>query len=176
MLRLISWLLLFLLLTSCSSRSESQPKGWIFDLSEFVENIAAEYTGRTAIKKIQINGNIEEKEVKLDLAKELGPLERSDVNILSLMDRYRCDTVFFMTDSVKITHEALDDKLRTRRIEVIKRGNEVSRIYVHNSYKSLISSSEETIEWKSDGKYYLTKTDKSVFRDPTNLNIEVVVR
>ena len=171
--RLFIIFLSLMLLVSCSSGGESQPKGWIFDISDYVSELSSGYENKKVLKRVTVNGEVEEKEIDFNLELELGPLVRSDVNILSLMDRYKCDTLNITRDSLRIVHVALDSKLRTKRIEVEKSNDRVGRIYVENSYQSLISSSEETIEWVPNKRYHLSKEDNSMFRDPVRLDIDI---
>ncbi|MFD1631481.1 hypothetical protein [Pseudopedobacter beijingensis] len=159
--RLLPIFILFL--SSCKSgdKTPGQHELSYFNIKGYFEKEADKLSNLnpTVHKNISYNKQVEEKEVKIeDWHQEFALFIDSDINKSSWRRSYRKDST-----SYKTTYTALEDKLRTRKIEIsFDTENRPLHFKIENNVSNYLYDSHEVLEYIPDSLYRINKFQKVV--------------
>lgn len=170
-----------LLLISCQSQSEQNASAKAFepvyfDLKGYFEQEVdrLENADMTVRKRVSVDDKSEEKELNsLDFAQELEVFTKSDINRPDWVGKYQVDSVFQNNELAKIEYQALDEQLRTRRINVEFANGSVAKIFVRNGGNSKVAGSEQELTYLPDSGYTIASRQYTVLAKDDHLQIEV---
>jgi len=144
-------------ITSCadtSKEAEVQEFSY-FDIKGYFEKEVAKLSVENPLvyKEVYKNRQKEAKEVAInDWQKELSLFIESDINKPSWKNSYS-----FERSDDTVIYRALEDELRTRKIEIIKIGEKVLSIYIENSASNELYKSNEQLFYFPDSLYRIIK-------------------
>ncbi len=166
---------------SCSSQEHqtSQLKDHqavFFDLDAYFDSEMKRLSGSDlALTKV---ANLNGKEEKiapqiLDYQEELKVFRQSDINRLSWLDKYQSDTLSEAGKITKIVYTALEDKLKTKKIEILYDKDAVSSIAIENSSSSLVASGRQKLMYQPQSGYSIDNEQKILFGNKRHLHVAV---
>lgn len=143
-------------LSSCTYPTASKSEdATYFDLKGFFEkeSLRLNKMKQPIQKTVSRNGIQETKAVQTDWAKELSLFTESDINKSAWKNSYLKRT----KKSGIIEYIALEDKLKTRRIEISKSGTRIKSIRILNRTSNFLYKSTETLAYFPDSIYVINK-------------------
>jgi len=170
-----------LLFFGCQSQNEQTPKDTAFDPNYFdLKGYFEEEIDRLqradapVRKRVVVNAQSEEKTLDtLDFEQELEVFVESDINEPDWLDKYQVDSTFQNNRLTRLTYQALDEQLRTRRLEINFADEQVERIDVLNSGTSRVAGSEQQLTYLPDSGYTITSRQYTILSKDDSLRIEV---
>ncbi len=170
-----------LLLAGCQPKSEQTPENQAFEPAYFdlkgyfgqeIEHLAN--AGTMVRKRVYVNGKSEEKTPDaIDFEQELEVFTESDINRPDWLDKYQVDSVFQNNELTKITYQAKNEQLRTRRIDVEFANGKVAKIFVRNGGNSKVAGSEQELIYLPDSGYTIASRQYTALSKDDSLKIEV---
>ena len=154
---------------------EQSPKAF-FDLVKFFDNEVKRLNSANIlpVKKANLNGREEEaRPDELNYTEELQIFSQSDINRPSWIDKYQADTTFLSGSPERITYTALEEDLRTKKIEIVFDRKEVVSVSIENSTTSLVASDVQKLLYQPATGYSIENQQKIVFSNERRLRIEV---
>ncbi len=128
-------------------------------------------------KKVAINGEIEQKQIdSLNFDRELKVFIQSDINRPDWVGKYRIDSVWQNNKLSELHYQALDDKLRTRQIDIIFNDGEVSKIFIENGGTNIVAGSEQELTYLPGQGYTIKSRQYTALSKDKELSIEVRFR
>lgn len=126
-------------------------------------------------KKVTLNDKVEEKQFDhLDFAVELAVFEQSDINRRDWMDKYRADSTFVNSTLTAIRYTSLDNKLRTRQLDVEFEQNKVSKIHILNGAKTMVAGSQQELTYLPTEGYFIQSLQHTAISKDRVLRIDVM--
>ena len=120
---------------------------------------------KTPTKTVSVDGKAEKKTLeKINWEKELSVFAAADINKSSWQDKYRIDTMATI-NAVNIAYTALDDKLKTRLINVKLNNDVVEFISIDQLSDNMIYNSKKTLTYSPKKGYTLENRQKARFLD-----------
>lgn len=170
-----------LLFFGCQSQTEQTPQQTAFDPNYFdlkgyfeQEIDRLQQANMTVRKRVTINDQSEEKTLDtLDFEQELEVFVESDINEPDWLDKYQVDSSFQDNQLTKLEYQALDEQLRTRRLEIAFANDQVKRIDVQKGGKSQVAGSEQRLTYLPDSGYTITSRQYTILSKDDSLRIEV---
>ena len=125
-------------------------------------------------KTVVINQESETKQIDaIDYEKELKVFSNSDINKMAWFDKYSIDSLYDNNQLQSISYQALDEMLKTQKINIAFQSNEVSQIEIENKTKSFIAASDQKLIYTPSSGYSIqTKQEMAVGKDK-EIKIEV---
>lgn len=125
-------------------------------------------------KKVMLNDKVEEKQPdRLDFATELGIFVESDINRRDWMDKYHADSTFVNSTLTAIRYTSLDNKLRTRQLDVEFEQNKVSKIHILNGAKTMVAGSQQELTYLPTEGYFIQSLQHTAISKDRSLKVEV---
>lgn len=135
-----------------------------FDLELFVDDYIK--TGKVnfdVTKKVTLNGKEEIQELKnYNINLELELLKKFNINKPSLGGKYEVTEDTDGGEDVTI-YTAIEDDLRTEKLEVRRSENEVVYIKVEADQKSILSDNKQSVIFAPEKSYHLISEDNNRF-------------
>lgn len=159
--------LLICVISACNSnkQADSAEVKYFFDLKGYFDDQAKILNEKykTPTKTVSVDGKAQKKELeKIDWEKELSVFSSADINKSSWQDKYRADTMATI-DAVNILYTALDDKLKTRLINVKMNNKLVEFISIDQLSDNMIYNSKKTLTYSPSKGYTLENKQKARF-------------
>ena len=170
--------LLLLLATACiettppEAPNAPQP---FFDLSDYIEGQIEQWQALPSVtKSAYVNGEESTRTLsEVDFREELAVFTRADINRPAWIDRYAIDSVSQTDGHTLLRYRALDEDLKTRRLEVYQREGVVTRIEIENRTDSPIASTQQFLTYEPLRRYEIRSTQQVVLLDSTVLRVVV---
>jgi len=169
--------LLILVVSACTSneKADTEQVKYFFDLKGYFDEQAEILNEKykTPIKTVSVDGKAQKKELKkIDWEKELSVFASADINKSSWQDKYRADTMATI-NAINVAYTALDDKLKTRLINVKLNNDVVEFISIEQLSDNMIYNSQKTLTYSSKIGYTLENRQKARFLDEHLYEINV---
>ncbi len=154
-------------LSACHSneQADTEQVKYFFDLKGYFDeqiNLNNEKYN-TPTKTVSVDGRAEQKQLeKINWEKELSVFTSADINKSSWQDKYRIDTMATI-NAVNIAYTALDDKLKTRLINVKLNDDIVEFISIDQLSDNMIYNSQKTLTYSPNVGYTLENRQKARF-------------
>jgi len=165
--RFIKIFLLIFVLSACNSneQADTEQVKYFFDLKGYFDEqskiINEKY--KTPIKTVSVDGKAQRKQLKkIDWEKELSVFASADINKSAWQDKYRIDTMATI-NAVNVVYTALDDKLKTRLINVKLNNKLVEFISIDQLSDNMIYNSKKTLTYSPESGYTLENRQKARF-------------
>lgn len=156
-----------LLILSCKQADTVVYSGNYFDLKGYLEKQELRLKGALVDKTVSKNSDTERRQMKIrNWSSELSLFSASDINKPAWKDSYKKTT-----SANKIIYVALEPKLRTRSIEIIKQGNQVKSIVIINRSDNTLYSSAEHLEYFPDSLYRIEKKQNVILIGTNNYTV-----
>ena len=155
-----------ILLSSCTSDQKDVQELRYYDIKGFFEKEVAKFSkSNPAVDKTTShNAENEQKVLKIDnWQQELALFTASDINKSSWQDAYRVDSL-----ENKVVYTALEDKLRTRKIEIDFVNKQPSKFTIYNNVANYLYQSEEQLTYYPDSLYSISKKHDVVLLGENN--------
>jgi len=156
------FILLFMFVSSCSSREEMKNKTTFFDLKGFFETEVKRLTIQKSLvnKSVRQNDQTEIKNnVSVNWENELALFIASDINKSAWSDSYKLSG-----DSAHFNYVAIDTNLRTRLIEIkLDQDGRAVFIKIKNITQSKLYESSEELTYIPDSIYSINKNQSVRF-------------
>jgi len=169
--------LLIFIVSACNSneKADAEQVNYFFDLKGYFAEqskiINEKY--KTPIKTVSVDGKAQKKKLKkIDWEKELSVFAAADINKTAWQDKYRVDTMATI-DAINVLYEALDDKLKTRLINVKMNDNLVEFITIEQLSNNMIYNSKKILTYAPNGGYTLENRQKARFLEEHLYEINV---
>ena len=165
--RFIKIFLLILIISACNSneQADAEQVKYFFDLKGYFDeqiNINNEKY-KTPTKTVSVDGKAQKKQLKkINWEKELSVFASADINKSSWQDKYRIDTMATI-NAVNVAYTALDDKLKTRLINVKLNNDVVEFISIDQLSDNMIYNSKKTLTYSPNEGYTLENRQKARF-------------
>lgn len=128
-------------------------------------------------KKVTINGAEEQQNLEqIDFQQELQVFAQSDINRPNWLEKYHADTTFFNGHPSRILYKAMEEKLRTRLIDIEFEQNTVSKITIQNGGKSIVAGSQQELIYLPQSGYLIKSHQTTALSKDKDLSIEVRFR
>ena len=128
----------------------------------------------SVVKIVAINDQTETKTLAaLDFRNELNVFLQSDINRPDWFDKYRVDSIRQNGQLSALHYEALDNKLRTRAIDVVFNSQKVMEIRIKNGGQTLVASAVQDLVYQPDRGYSIVSRQHTALAKDKTLNIEV---
>jgi hypothetical protein len=123
--------------------------------------------GSRAKKVVLANGKHEEQIVhSINFQQELSVFSESDVNRPAWSDKYVVDTAFNEQRQISHLHiKAIDEKLKTHKIDIDFKNTFVTRILIENNSSSSIASSSQVLIYEPRFGYSIESNQKVAMSD-----------
>lgn len=173
------------LLNACQSASEQADQApeemplAFFDIKGYFskEKERLVQTQPAVTKKVAINGETEEKKLdSLDFGRELTVFIQSDINRPDWVEKYRIDSVMQGNKLTELHYQALDDKLRTRQIDIIFNNDQVNEIHIEKGGTNIVAGSEQELTYLPGQGYTIKSRQYTALSRDKELSIEVRFR
>lgn len=151
-------------------------KNIYFNLKEFLDLEKERLSSVSPFSKtVFVNGEKEQKEIKyLDFEKELKPFYDSDINRPAWSDKYKIDSVFQKGNQLhSLVYVATDEKLKTRRLSIDFKDNEVVLIDINNASKSSVANTFQVLTYDPTSGFTIESTQDVSFMDENKFRIEI---
>lgn len=176
MKRLRIWFLLFLLLFSaCDSFMHKAGVGQniFFDIKGYFDGEVQRLSSKGKARKIVVAGGKKEEKIIdcVDLKKELAVFADADINRPAWSDKYVADTTFGeQNELLQVQIKAVDQMMKTQRIEINFSNSAVSKITIENNSSSSMATSSQSLVYEPEVGYSIeshqkvTMTNDQVFQ------------
>ena len=173
-------LLYFLIFAACDdsfTQSTEVGRKTFFDVKGYFNNEAQRLSSKGKARKIvATDGKQEERIIDCtDLAKELALFAEADINRPAWSDKYVADTVY--SEQHELLHMqivAVDETMKTARIEIDYSNREISRILIENKSFSSMAYSSQFLVYEPKVGYSIESYQKFSMRD--DQKFQVIVR
>lgn len=158
-------LLITALFFACSpSSTPKSNQNTFFSLKDYFEAASTQLGTIKEVKKIVAIDGVEESKTlnNLDINKELKIFKDCDINKTAWLEKYKVDTIL-KNNEYEVNYTALDDKLKTKKINIKFNKKEPTNISIHRLYQSLISESEQLLNYQVNVGYSIESKQKVVF-------------
>lgn len=159
---IIKWLPLFLISGLFSCKPDIKDTGSrYFDLKAYFKKDCPrlDHKSPQVTKTVGYNGNTETKKIRVkNWEKELELFSGSDINKPAWRQSYNVQE-----DSTQLTYTAKTPDVRTRLIQIKKRGDAVKSIYIINQESNILYQSTEKLTYVPDSLYQIDKLQKVKF-------------
>lgn len=181
----LAFLVLAVLLSACQPGSEQaestveEAPSVFFDIKGYFAKAQKQLNqAQPAVtKKVAINGESEEKQLdSLNFKQELEVFIQSDINRPDWVDKYRIDSVLQSNKLTELHYQALDDKLRTRQIDIFFNNSQVSKIFIENGGTNIVAGSEQELTYIPGQGYTIKSRQYTALSKDKELSIEVRFR
>ncbi len=155
---------------------KEKPQSPFFDIKAYfqkeTERLQSE---QPPVKKtVTIGGEKEEQSLdQLDYEKELIVFQDSDINRTSWWDRYDIDSTFNEGQLSAISYSALNENLKTRRVELQFSNAEVQAVFIENETNSLAVNFFQQLRYLPGKGYSIYTRQKVTLSAPEEMKIEV---
>lgn len=153
---------LLLFISACQEISTpaqpSEKTNIFFDLKGFFQEEKAVLEKRNSFKKIvSINGVSEEKDLStLNLDNELSIFMASDINKPAWSDKYKIDSIYGADNQLaQIKYHSLDESLKTKKINIDFKNNNVSKVAIEKSTDNAVAQSKQYLTYTKDKGYVI---------------------
>lgn len=180
-MRFLLTLLLFISLLSACTSDESIDNNtmtdtYFFDLSEYFNEQVTDLQEVNIQKTASING---EEEVQMiaqpDFEQELQLFIASDINRISWLDKYDVDSLQTANGELKqLTYTALEDKLRTRKVVIDFKQDEVTYIKITNATDNVIAQTKQELNYTPRKGYNIKSFQDILFSNPRTMEVKVL--
>ncbi len=179
--RILFFLMITILLNACQPSAKQQAADQamplaFFDLKGyFQKEIQRLNQEKPAVTKtVAVNGKSEEKRLQtLDFKEELGVFIQSDINRPDWTDKYRIDSTLQDGQLAALRYQALEDKLRTRKIDIHFFNGKVSEIHIINGGNNIVAGSEQELTYRPRQGYNIRSRQYASLSKDKELSIEV---
>lgn len=147
-----------------------------FDLSAYFAQEIESLTQQTEVKKsVSINGQEEEKVIKKpDFSQELSVFIKSDINRTAWIDKYQVDSIFNeQKELTQLTYSALEEKLRTRKVEIFFNKKQVKKVNIVNTTTNIIAQTEQILTYLPKKSYSIRSIQNVLFSTSRILEVNV---
>ncbi len=169
-----------LLLAACNQEPiASKPvfeKKPYFDLKGYFDGEIQRLNSKGRAKKMVLAGGKKEEQIveSINFQKELSVFSESDVNRPAWSDKYIVDTAFNEQKQIIYLHiKAIDEKLKTRKIDIEFRDALISRILIENNASSFIASSNQVLIYEPSFGYSIENHQKVAMADDQIFKVAV---
>lgn len=159
------------------SQLENKPITSFFDLENyFQKEIARLQQLQPGVnKKIILNGKVEQQALdSIDFMEELSVFSKSAINRPSWSDQYRVDSTFYQEKLASLHYEALNDRLKTRKLDIAFSKGQVSEIKVENLLETVIATTEQKLHYQPELGYSIHNMQEIAFSKAQELDIVVL--
>ena len=168
MLNLLRAIIIVLLFSGCFSqeKEKSRQQIYYFDLKGYFSKIAQELNKRNpAINKSISKNDIKESQILTiqNWNQELALFIESDINKSAWKDSYTKDS----TES-RIIYTAIDEDLRTQKIEILIEKGILKKIKINAKVDNLLYQTKENLEFIPDSVYRINKYQKVILLGENN--------
>ncbi len=174
--------LALILIPACSGgigkKNAGQPQAF-FGLKEYMQQETQQLSALQprVLKRISIDGKAEEQVFdSLDYSKELAVFSRSDINKTAWFDKYRVDSTFQAGQLRQATYTALDEKLKTRLMEIEYDEGAVTSVHILNRTESLVADVYQDMYYRAGKGYSLMTKQSTALSDEKEIRVEVAFR
>jgi hypothetical protein len=184
MIRLSGLYLLLLLFAACSNGAGTEQKAenrpdFFFDIKGYFEGeIERLNASQPKVEKTASINELKETQTleQLDYAKELALFVEADINKIAWEEKYTTSEEALDDGTTQLTHEALDEDLRVRKIEVILKGDDVQSITIFKGLENVLAGSDQLLSY-SPTKGYAIESEQSLIMDKTKkMKMEVAFK
>lgn len=154
-MRIIAILFICSGLFSCdNSNHTNRIRPAYFDLKGFFEqeSLRLNRINTPVFKTISRNGDRESKKVRVNWTIELALFTESDINKPAWRNSYKK-----ISGPGKTEYIALENKLRTRKIEITRSAKQITAICIINHTSNFLYSSTESLAYYPDSAYSIEK-------------------
>ncbi len=146
-----------------------------FDLKEFFNNEVNNLERIKSVKKsVEINGVVEELVIdSLNFEEEFSVFLASDINRIAWIDKYKVDSLISNNQLQSISYSALDEKLKTQSLIISYTNNKVDQVTIKNIRTSLVSDSEQDLEYKVGKGYNIVSRQNTSMTEERLLKVAV---
>ena len=177
--RTLFFLLLTLFTFACAddiAEPEQEGEKYFFDLASYFTNEAARLDALQprVRKEVYVNGTPEKKTLdSLDYTEELNVFTKSDINRKAWIDKYTADSTAGNGLLEEIVYEAIDEKLKTRRIVISFQDKAVSSVQIENQGGSFITKSVQKLLYDPLQGYSIESTQDITLSKEQQLMVKV---
>ncbi|HMO39291.1 MAG TPA: hypothetical protein PKC76_09035 [Saprospiraceae bacterium] len=147
-----------------------------FDLKQYfqAEIKRLEAAKLTIVKKVAVNDQTEEKtNLSPDFSKELDAFIQADINRKDWLDRYQIDSTRQNGQLTALRYQALDDRLRTRQLDIAFEKGEVQSIRILRSNSSMVVRSDQELIYQPSQGYRISSRQGTPLSNDKRLELEV---
>jgi len=174
--RTIPFLFFIIILLGCQVESVKVTQPPFFDLNDFFEKELTTFSNLKQINKtVILNGKKEEKTLKeFNLKKDLEIFTDSNINKVAWLDKYKVDSLSNENGLVKkITYQAIDDKVKTRKMVIEYSNGEVKRISINNASSNQVASLNQNLNYIPKEGYSIQSSQNVSLSESQELSVEV---
>lgn len=179
-LRLIVFAVFLSTVFSCGNSTQPQEEAkkvdFFFDVEGYFESEMERLNSLqpTVSKTAAINEKRETKTLeKVDFGKELKPFADSDINRLSWQEKYSTQRDTLDSGQIVLTHEALDESLRVRKIEVYQTKDVVTQVVIRKKMRNALAGSEQLLSYNPQSGYSIVNDQALMLSEGKKMAIEV---
>lgn len=160
-----------------NTNTTSSRKAAFFDLDQFFKNQISVLNKQKhqLEKKITLNGVVSQKKMAasaIDYEKELNPFIVSNINKTAWLDSYKVDTVWKDQKIMGLNYEALADKLRTQKVNILFSDEAVAEIKILNQSNSMLASSKQELTYRPKKGYFINSIQKVSWNPELKLDLQ----
>lgn len=167
------------IITGCDKDAVRQEKGRDFtDLTVYLNEEETELMSKKVSyeKTIFFNGKREKKVPdRFDWRKELKPFYECNLNEISMITDYRCDTLK-RGDTTTITYSARGEREKVRKMSIVLYDHGIQRINIRTSISNPWFSLERELYYQKNQGYSIAESRKMALTGRDSLNIRVIFR
>ena len=176
MKKVLSYIVCFLIISSCQIGEVDNQLEPFFDMNDFLEKEVTKLSNlKTIKKKVTINDKTDEQIVKeFDLKKDLEVFRNSNINKVSWLDRYEIDSTLNASGKLsRVKYHTADSKLKTKEFIVNFEGGKVSSISILNSSSNQVTDFNQQLKYFPQEGYSVESLQKVTLTDKQTLKVEV---
>ncbi len=165
---------LFILASCINPTNNEIGEDQFFSLKDYFKKELESLSGKVkGTKKVVYNDKTETINLNnYDPSKDLRSFVNSDINNPSWIDKYKADTTTHGNQKI-ITYTGFSEKLKTKKIDVFKIDNKVSKIVILNADTSILKSYREKLSYEPSKGYEIDILQKTAQGQANSSNILV---
>ena len=147
-----------------------------FDLKGYFDGEFQRLHSKGKAKKIVMAGGKQEVMImdSIDFKRELGVFSGSDINRPAWSDKYVVDSSFNeQKELVQLQFNAIDNKLKTRKILVDFEKAAVTKVFIENITSSSIATSSQVLTYEPNLGYAIESHQKVAMTDDQHFKVTV---
>jgi hypothetical protein len=161
-------LILALTCVACGNKRTKALPDVYFNVQQYFEQegLRLDKAGVSVLKTVSRNSTRETRRVKVNWTDELRLFAESDINKPAWRNSYKK-----MVSPGKIEYLATDDKLRTRRIEILQKDMRPIALHIVNRTSNFLYTSTEDLVYYPDSSYQIQKIQNVRFLGTNNYRV-----
>lgn len=164
-------------LFACTPSTEGvTPEERFFDLSQYFNEQVTRLAKQDEVQKeATINGKKESQTItNPNFQQELQLFIDSDINRTSWLDKYAVDSTSDAAGQLtELVYTALEDRLRTRRVEISFINDKVNQVDILNATDNVIAQTKQELSYTPQSGYVIKSFQDILFTDPRTLEVKV---